>query len=127
MREVVRAIKSYEEAINQNRIIGSICEDCKSISVPPRPLCNKCWSDNIDFTTVETEGKIITWTEIHIAPPTYVDLAPYTLAIVELTNGERLTGILRFPEGIEPDFGMDVVAAFEDGMEGAQRLRWIPK
>ncbi len=125
-REVVQIVKSYEDAINQNRIIGSICEDCETISVPPRAVCKKCWSDKIDFTTVEPQGKLITWTVIHIAPPTYVDKAPYILGIVELLNGERLTGLLRLPEGVEPEFDMEVEAAFEESLEGAKRLRWIP-
>lgn len=126
-RQVIPVVKSYEEAINQNRIIGSICEDCNSISVPPRPICKKCWSDKIDFTTVETYGKLITWTVIHIAPPTYVDKAPYTLGIVELENGEKLTGILQLPIGVEPEFDMKMEAAFDESLEGAQRLRWVPR
>lgn len=127
MREIVPVIKAYEDAINQNRIIGSICEECQTVAVPPRPICKNCWSDKIDFTTVETNGILVTWTVIHIAPPTYVDHAPYVLGIVKLENGESLSGILKLPEGMEPEFDMKLKAAFEEGLEGAKRLRWIPQ
>lgn len=124
MREITRVVKAYEDSINQNRIVGSICNDCKTIAVPPRPVCRKCNSDDVDITTVDGVGKLVTWTVIHIAPPTHLDRVPYILGIVQLSNGESLTGIVDLPEGVEPQFDMDLIAAFEDGQEGAARLRW---
>ncbi len=124
MKEVTRVVKSYEDAINQNRIVGSQCTQCHEIAVPPRPVCRACDSDDIDITTVEGMGKLITWTVIHIAPPTHLDRVPYILGIVQLTNGERLTGIVDLPEGKAPEVGLELVAGFEEGVEGASRLRW---
>ncbi len=124
MREVTRVVKAYEESINQNRIVGSQCEDCSTISVPPRPICRKCDSDKIDITTINAKGKLVTWTVIHIAPPSHLEKVPYILGIVEMENGERLTGVVELPEGTEPAFDMELVADFEEGQEGASRLRW---
>ena len=126
MKEVVKVIKAYEEAINQNRIIGSICNSCNELAVPPRPICKKCASEDIDFTTVNPLGKLLTWTEIHIAPPTHLDKVPYTLGIVELyENAQRLTGILELPPGEKPSFGMELIAGYDEAEEGASRLRWV--
>ncbi|MHA2501348.1 MAG: Zn-ribbon domain-containing OB-fold protein [Candidatus Kariarchaeaceae archaeon] len=127
MKEITQVVKAYEDAINQNRIVGSICDVCHETYVPPRPICINCGSSKIDITTVEGEGKVVTWTVIHIAPPTHIDKVPYILAIVELTNGQKLTGILSLAEGQTPEFDMEVVAGFEEAEEGAKRLRWIPK
>ena len=124
MREVTRVVKAYEDAINQNRVVGSICDECQAISVPPRPVCRVCDSDKIDITTVDGIGKLITWTVIHIAPPTHLDRVPYVLGIVELENKQRLTGIVDLPNGMEPEFDMVLRAEFEEGQEGASRLRW---
>ncbi len=127
MKEVVKVVKAYEEAINQNRIIGSICNSCNELAVPPRPICKKCGSDDIDFTTVNGKGKLITWTTIHIAPPSYVDKVPYILGIVELEeNNQRLTGMVVLPDGMEAVYKMELVAGFEEAEEGARRLRWVP-
>ena len=52
MKEITRVVKAYEDSINQNRIVGSVCNDCKTIAVPPRPVCRKCNSDDVDITTV---------------------------------------------------------------------------
>ena len=124
MREVAQVVKAYEDAINQNRIVGSQCQECKEIYVPPRPVCRNCGSSNIDITTVEGKGKLITWTEIHIAPPTHTDKVPYILGIVKLNNGQSLTGIVDLPEGERPEFDMILEAGFEEAEEGAKRLRW---
>ncbi|MCH8908182.1 MAG: OB-fold domain-containing protein [Candidatus Heimdallarchaeota archaeon] len=124
MREITRVVKAYEDAINQNRVVGSICEECQNISVPPRPVCRVCGSDKIDITTVDAIGKLLTWTVIHIAPPTHLDRVPYILGIVELENEQRLSGIVDLPEGVEPEFDMILRAEFEEGQEGASRLRW---
>ncbi len=124
MRDIVKVVKAYEEAINQNRIIGSVCNSCGEIAVPPRPICRKCGSSDIDFTTVEGKGKLLTWTVINIAPPTHTDKAPYILGIVELTNGERLTGIIDADEGTELKHLMEMTADFDPSEEGAKRLRW---
>jgi uncharacterized OB-fold protein len=126
MKELPYVVKAYEDAINQNRIVGSVCEDCNSIFIPPRPICRNCDSDKIDITTIEAKGKLATWTVIHIAPPTHIDRVPYILGIVKMDNGEMLTGIVDLPENMEPQFGMELVAGFEEGQEGPSRLRWKP-
>lgn len=126
MKEVTKVVKAYEDAIDQNRIVGSICTDCQTIAVPPRPICRKCDSDKIDITTIDAKGKLVTWTVIHIAPPTHLDRVPYILGIVEFEIGERLIGIVELPEEMEPQFGMELIADFEEGQQGASRLRWKP-
>ena len=68
----------------------------------------------------------MTWTIIHIAPPTHIDRVPYILGIVKMDNGEMLTGIVDLRENEEPQFDMDLVAGFEESLEGPGRLRWKP-
>jgi uncharacterized protein len=122
---IFRSIESYENAINENRIVGSRCNDCLRIFVPPRPVCRDCWSQNLQIEEVEARGKLVTWTVIHISPPSYMDMAPYILGIVELNNGENLTGIVLATES-ELNVGTEVIAEFAEDKENASRLRWVP-
>jgi uncharacterized OB-fold protein len=39
-----------------------------------------------------TPGTVVSYTVIHVATPEFADLAPYALAVVETTDGERLLG-----------------------------------
>ena len=66
----------------------------------------------------------MTWTIIHIAPPTHLEKVPYTLAIVELKNGQKLTGILNETNNEKINFGDKVFASFDKLEDGAKRLRW---
>jgi uncharacterized OB-fold protein len=43
---------------------------------------------------VSGRGKLLTYTIIHVAPPQFQTLAPYTVGIVELENGLKLPGMI---------------------------------
>lgn len=116
-------IAKYEDAINEGRLVGSKCSQCHHIMVPPRPICRSCQSSLIEIVPIEGKGKLITWTTIHVGPPSYEDNVPYTVGIVEFENGERLTGIVEIPVN-ELDYGMTVQAGFDPERQGASRLRW---
>jgi len=123
MDNILRTVEMYEKAIDEGRLVGVQCSDCQRVMVPPRPVCRTCYSTNLKEVDVEGKGKLVTWTVIHISPPTFMDMAPYTLGIVELENGERLTGImLEDPDNLE--IGMEFEATFAENKEGASRLRW---
>ncbi len=91
--------------------------------VPPRPVCRTCGSTDIEVVEVEGQGRLLTWTTIYVGPPSYENNVPYTVGIVELTNGERLTGIVDIPVS-ELKYDLPVTAAFDDERQGAARLRW---
>ncbi len=118
-----RVIAKYEAAINEGKLIGVKCKDCSNVMVPPRPICRVCQSPNIEAYPIEGRGTLVTWTTIHVGPPSYEDNVPYTVGIVEFENGERLTGIVEIPVE-ELDYGMEVEAGFDPNREGAARLRW---
>lgn len=121
---IFRVVEAYENAINEDTIVGARCDACHAIFVPPRPICRDCGGSKMTIEPVEGKGKLLTWTAIHISPPSYMDMAPYVVGIVELTNGERLTGIV-LGEGDKLQIGMNVEARFAEGKENASRLRWV--
>lgn len=122
--EIPHVIEAYEKAINEDRIIGSECTVCHHVAVPPRPVCKKCGHMEYSLVDVEAVGVLETWTVIYISPPTYMDLAPYTLGIVKLANGEALTGIIVAPPE-KLAVGMKVRATFDAEIKNAGRLRWV--
>lgn len=62
-------------------------------------------------------GKILTYTVIHIAPSELGLLTPYVVAIVELTEGPRLPGMIKFVEPRNVKVGMHVSVGFERATE----------
>lgn len=71
---------------------------------------------------LSSEGRVITWTRLYVAPAEYSDQTPYFLAIVELDGGGRLIAQLVDLEPEEVATGMRVRLEFrkirQEGEEG---------
>ena len=76
------------------------CLRCGKIHLPPRPLCDNCFSQDFEWVEAAGKGRLLTYTVIHIAPPQFQALAPYAVGIVQLENGLRLPGMI---QGVTPE------------------------
>lgn len=85
-------LPGFFDALADGELLGGVCEDCGQILLPPRPACYTCGSRAVDVQTQPRTGAIYTHTEVHTPPPALEADAPYTIAVVELDSGGRLTG-----------------------------------
>ncbi len=82
----------YTREIPQRyRLEAKKCTQCGKVHFPPRLICDGCKDRNFEDVTLPREGKVLTWTVIHVPPPNFDLEAPYIVAIVELEGGVRLT------------------------------------
>jgi uncharacterized OB-fold protein len=93
----------------------------------PRARCPACLSDRLTWTTVDGLGTIYTYTvaEQATALP-FADEVPQLLAIVELTEGVRMSTTLVDVEPGAITIGMPVTPVFEHGDDGITLLRFRP-
>ena len=91
--------KEYSEALMENKLLGLKCQECGSITVPPKMTCQKCTSPNMEIVELKGEGKIRTFTTVNVAPEGREDEVPYAILLVELDEGPWLMGNL---DGIDP-------------------------
>ena len=104
-------------------LIGSECESCKTKFFPIRRICPKCRRrGKMKDVKFSGRGKIYSHTVIH-SPPTGFELdAPYTMAVVELEEGPRLTAQIVDSDIKDVKIGTLVQMVFrkiqEDGKEG---------
>lgn len=85
-------IPSYwRETPQRYRYEGNMCPDDGTVYFPPRLVRDPWAKCKLKPVKLATEGKIKTYTIIHIAPPGFGDEAPYVLAVLEMTDGARLT------------------------------------
>ena len=94
----------------------------------PRSRCPGCLSDQLTWTEVDGRGTVYTFTvaEQPTAPP-FADEAPQLLAIVELTEGVRLSSTLVVAgDAAEVTVGMPVEPVFDHGGDGITLLRFRP-
>jgi uncharacterized OB-fold protein len=83
----------FWDAASRGELIIQRCSDCGQYQFYPRPFCLACQSDNVSWTPASGAGTIYSQTTVHIQVRPELT-PPYTVAIVELDEGPRLTAII---------------------------------
>lgn len=91
--------KEYNEALKENKLLGLKCKGCGTITIPPKMVCRKCASPDMEVVELKGTGKIQTFTTCNVAPEGREDEVPYTILLVELDEGPWIMGNLT---GIDP-------------------------
>jgi len=92
--------KDYNEALKEDKLLGLKCKECGTITVPPKMVCRKCASPDMEIVELSGRGKIQTFATVYVAPEGREDEVPYVIVIAELDEGPWLLGNLG---GIEPE------------------------
>jgi hypothetical protein len=112
----------WREVQSRYNLIGTKCGTCGTVDFPPRSVCPKCGRRSVGRMArfkLAGRGTVVSYTVIHDAPQAFELLKPYTLAIVELDEGARLTTQIIDAEPEQVKIGMRVEAAFRKlGSEG---------
>jgi uncharacterized OB-fold protein len=117
----------FWDALRDERVELQRCDDCGRWVYYPRSRCPGCLSANLTWTEVDGRGSVYTFSvaEQATAPP-FADEVPQLLALVELTEGVRVSTTL---VGVEPKMirvGMPVEPVFDHGDDGITLLRYRP-
>jgi uncharacterized OB-fold protein len=120
---------SFREHLAKKQLMGTRCQSCGAVHVPPRPLCPACLSTTLEWVPFSGRGRLATFTVIHVAPSSMIAAGygrerPYCSGIVELDEGPRvcaqILGVdVRQPESIK--IGLPMRVAFTERGEGEKR------
>ena len=105
-------IEQFHKFLAQKRIMGGKCKKCGKIHLPPRLLCDKCFNDQFTWQQISGEGKLLTYTIIHIAPLQFQSQAPYAVGIIQLEEGLRLPGMIDGIAHEQLKIGMELKIVF---------------
>ncbi len=83
--------KYWREIPQRYRLEAKKCMKCGLVLFPPRLICPECKNRKFEDTKLAEQGKILTYTIIHVPPHQFVDQAPFAVGIVELDDGVKLT------------------------------------
>lgn len=98
---------AYTEALKQDRLLGLKCQQCGTITVPPKIVCSKCDNTGLEVVELSGRGTIQTFTTIFVPPEGREAEAPYIVVLVELEEGPWLMGNLG---GVDPTkVTMDII------------------
>ena len=125
---VTTEAKPFWDSAAQQKLIIQRCHDCNAWVWTPRPSCNECGSEKVEWTSMSGKGEVYSFTVIRqvvgrAASKAFEPDIPYVIAWVDLAEGPRLiTNIIGCPvEDVK--LGMKVTVQFEKASEKV----WLPK
>jgi uncharacterized OB-fold protein len=124
---------SYERFLSEDKLMGSRCQKCGSLFVPPRPICTKCHGSEMEWAEVEGKGRLAAFTCIAIGPPFMIKEGydrkhPYVCGVVELEDGVRAVARIEEVDGGKPEtirIGTPVKAEFLHRGEGEGAVTFL--
>ena len=85
----------FWDAAAGQRLVVQRCSACARWIWQPRPLCPRCHTPDPVWTSVTGDGTVVSWTVIHPPVlPVWADDVPFTVLLVELSEGVRMVGRL---------------------------------
>jgi uncharacterized OB-fold protein len=101
------------------------CAACGEFRYPPRPLCPKCGSFDVEWVQSSGRGFVYSWVvPYHPVHPAVVNLVPYNVVLVELDEGPRVASNLLETAPNEIRAGQRVEVVFEGIGDGITLFRF---
>lgn len=122
-------VQNYLEYINSKKLMGSRCKKCDAKYVPPRKLCIKCNSTDLEWEEMSGQGKLAAFSCIGVGTTFMVDKGysmkkPYCFSVIELDEGPMVSGQLIGVDESKPEnivIGTPVKVSFiETEMQGGE-------
>jgi uncharacterized OB-fold protein len=117
-------IEQFYKHISQGKLMGGRCKRCGAVHLPPRPVCSKCFSKELEWVKIPPKGKLLTYTIIHVAPTLFQSMTPYTVGIVQLENGLNIPGMIKDVAADEIKIGMNLKVVFNSSLASSQWPQW---
>ena len=105
-------IEQFYKFLIEKKLMAAQCLQCGKIHLPPRPICDNCFSQDFEWVRVSGRGKLLTYTVISVAPEQFQALAPYAVGIVQLENGLKIPGIIQGLKQEQLKIGMELSLDF---------------
>lgn len=100
----------FYDHLRQGRLVSTQCAECKHITWPPKTMCPKCASANIDWIDLPKEGKIVEYTIAERGIPAGFDI-PTIFVLVQVGPVRILSRLINAkPDqvdvglAVEPDY-----------------------
>lgn len=101
---------SFDLYLAEHKLMTARCRQCGGVYVPPRAICPKCHSEELEWVETSGKGKLVAFTVIYSGPTFMVEQGfdrknPYVSGIVELEEGPRISARI---SGLDPTTPTDI-------------------
>ena len=117
-------IEQFYKFLQQSKLMAGKCLKCGKIHLPPRPLCDNCYSTEFQWVEISGKGKLLTYSVIHVAPPQFQSLTPYIVGIIELEGGFKIPGMIQNLKQEQLKIGMPLTLDFGTCSTSQQWPQW---
>jgi uncharacterized OB-fold protein len=87
-------VDHFVDLLDQGKVSGSRCRKCGKSFFPPRADCFNCFSAEMEWCEITGMGQLISYSTLIYAPTGFEQDLPYTIALVQFSNGLKLFGRL---------------------------------
>jgi uncharacterized OB-fold protein len=124
---------AFTQHLSERKIMGTRCQACDTLYLPPRPMCAECFGSEMAWTEVPDDGKLVAFTTIHIAPTAMIEAGygrdkPFCSGIVELENGLAISAQILGLDAAKPEeieIGTSLKAEFIARGEGEEKTTFL--
>ena len=110
----------FERFLEERKLMGARCTGCRTLFVPPRVICSRCHSSDMEWVETKGEGRLVAFTCIAIGTPVMIEEGydrnnPYCSGAVELVEGPRVVARIEGVDTLNPEtikVGTPVKATF---------------
>ncbi|MDP6708892.1 MAG: Zn-ribbon domain-containing OB-fold protein [Alphaproteobacteria bacterium] len=110
--------KPFWDGLKAHRLVLQKCAACGKLRHYPRPLCDACYSMEVDWVDASGRGTVYSWTETH--HPFHAGFkgeTPYILVTVDLEEGVRMQSRLVDASLEELCLGLPVEVVYVDATD----------
>ncbi|MEO3758939.1 Zn-ribbon domain-containing OB-fold protein [Mycobacterium sp. B14F4] len=102
----------FYDGLRQHKLLIQCCSDCKTLRVPPRPMCARCQSLNWDAVESAGRGAVYSYVMPQYPPLPFFEY-PYIVVLVDLEEGVRMVSNLRDIDPADVKVGMAVEVRYQ--------------
>ena len=124
---------SFNQFLNEEKLMGTKCRACGTLCLPPRPICTKCGSQDMEWTEMKGKGKLSAFTSICVAPTLMIQEGcgrdkPYCSGVVELDEGVKISGRILGIDNDNPEnikVGTPLTVEFVHKEDGESKVTYL--
>jgi len=117
----------FWDATRERRLLVQWCLDCDTSVFYPREVCPGCLGTHLEWREASGDGTLYSFTVNHLSPdPTGGD-GPFTIGLVELTEGPRMmTNVVGLPLD-DLEVGMELRVTWDELTDGRHYPMFEPR
>ena len=98
----------FWEGLKEGKVYATTCQKCGKLHFPPVADCGDCGSSEVEWTKLDGEGELVTFTEVFVKPASFSKEPSYIVAIARLKEGVKALAWLTGVEREDVNVGMKV-------------------